>query len=184
MAISLKKQENSEQKLKSILILLNILLVISMFSLGFISYPLLSEYVEISQESPFSFISFTGRSTINSLSSPSDFIEKDNVFVYSDKVVINIPGATLSSYEDTGSMEPILDSNSNGIRIKPESEQEIEIGDIVSFRKNGILIVHRVIEKGIDNQGVYFITKGDNNNFNDGKIRFQDIEYITVGILY
>ncbi len=177
MAISLKKRESSEQKLRNILILLNILLVISMFSLGFFSYPLLVQYTNGIIESPFSL---TGKA----VSSPSNFIEKDRILVYPEKVIINIAGATLSSYENTGSMEPTLDSNSNGIRVKPESAQEIEIGDIVSFRKNGILIVHRVIEKGIDSQGVYFVTKGDNNNFKDGKIRFSEIEYLTIGIVY
>lgn len=180
MAIFNKKQGISDRNLKKILVLLNILLVFSMFSLGFISYPVLSEYVEMGPEYPFSVIFLDGKT----VSSPSNFIEKDKILIYPEKVVINLPGATISSYEDTGSMKPTLDSNSNGIRIKPYSEDDIEIGDIVSFRKDGFLIVHRVIEKGIDSQGTYFVTKGDNNNFNDGKIRFQDIEYLTVGILY
>jgi len=173
-------QKNKEDSLKTILVVLNILLVISMFLLGFLSYPLAEEYFSKESESPFSLFSLTGKTT----SSPSDFIEKDKILVYPEKVVINIPGATISSYQDTGSMEPVLDSNSNGIRIKPESEQEIQVGDIVTFRKQDILIVHRVIEKGVDSRGVYFVTKGDNNNFNDGKIRFSDIEYLTIGILY
>ena len=41
-----------------------------------------------------------------------------------------------------------------------------------------------VIEKGIDEDGIYFITKGDNNSITDGKIRFEDIEYITVGVIW
>ncbi len=47
-----------------------------------------------------------------------------------------------------------------------------------------MLIVHRVVDKGVDSDGVYFITKGDNNNYSDGKVRFEEIEYITIGILY
>lgn len=178
-------QKNTAQKckkdsLKAILIVLNVLLIISMFSLGFLSYPLAEEYFSKQSESPFSWLYLTGKT----ISSPSNFIEKEKILVYPEKVVINIPGATISSYQDTGSMEPVLDSNSNGIRVKPYSEEQIQVGDIITFKKNGILIVHRVIEKGIDSQGLYFITKGDNNNFNDGKIRFRDIEYITIGILY
>lgn len=182
MAFNTKKNHFNEKFdfWKCILIVLNVLLVISMFSLGFLSYPLLQDYLSGKLESPFSLFSLSGKA----VSSPSNFIEKESILVYSDKIVIDLKGATISSYQDTGSMEPTLDSNSNGIRIKPESEKEIQIGDIISFRKNGILIVHRVIEKGTDSQGIYFVTKGDNNNFNDGKIRFQEIEYITVGILY
>lgn len=115
---------------------------------------------------------------------PSDFISEDNILIYPDKIVINVPGATISRYEATGSMRPVLDKGANGIRIKPPSEDSINVGDIVSFQDNNYLVVHRVIEKGIDENGIYFITKGDNNNFTDGKIRFKDIRYITVGLIY
>ena len=81
-------------------------------------------------------------------------------------------------------MLPVLDQESNGIRIVPKSENEVNEGDIITFKQDNLLIVHRVVEKGIDNQGVYFITKGDNNSLSDGKIRFKDIEYITIGVLY
>ena len=36
----------------------------------------------------------------------------------------------------------------------------------------------------IDNNGDYFITKGDNNSFSDRLIRYRQIRYKTVGILY
>lgn len=54
----------------------------------------------------------------------------------------------------------------------------------ISFKKDGDLIVHRVIEKGVDDMGVYFITKGDSNNVSDGKVRFEDIEYKTIGVIW
>ena len=47
-----------------------------------------------------------------------------------------------------------------------------------------MLIVHRVVEKGIDEQGVYFITKGDNNNIDDCKIRFKDIDTVLIAVIY
>ena len=79
-------------------------------------------------------------------------------------------------------MKPLLDEGSNGIRIVPSSEDEINIGDIITFKQNidenNYLIVHRVIEKGEDLQGTYFITKGDNNSLNDGKVRFSEIKYL------
>ena len=113
---------------------------------------------------------------------PSNFIDREDILVYEDKIIINIKDASISKYASTGSMEPLLDENSNGIRIIPSSEQDISIGDIITFEKNQELIVHRVIEKGIDEKGTYFITKGDNNSISDGKIRFEDIQYITIGI--
>ncbi len=47
-----------------------------------------------------------------------------------------------------------------------------------------MLIIHRVVEIGEDEQGTYFITKGDNNFFSDGKVRFGQIKYVTIGVIY
>jgi len=116
--------------------------------------------------------------------SPSDYINEDNIKIYEDKIVIFVEDASLSRYASTGSMRPLLDSGSNGIRIKPKNENDINIGDIITFRDKGVLVVHRVINKGIDEYGVYFITKGDNNIISDGKTRFIDIEYKTIGVIY
>jgi len=120
----------------------------------------------------------------SSQTSPADYITEDNIFVYPDRVVIMVDSASISRYEATGSMRPVLDAGTNGIRVKPSTEEDINIGDIVSFREKDYLVAHRVIEKGTDELGIYFITKGDNNNFSDSKIRFEDIEYVTVGLIY
>ncbi len=116
--------------------------------------------------------------------SPQDWISEKSIIVYNDKVVIYLKNPSLSRYAWSGSMRPVLDGASNGIRIVPASADQIKAGDIVTFKQGNALIVHRVVEKGIDEQGVYFITKGDNNDFNDGKIRFEDIKYVTVAIIY
>ena len=52
------------------------------------------------------------------------------------------------------------------------------------FKQGKYLIVHRVIDIGTDSEGTYFITKGDNNNIVDGKVRFEDIEFITIGVIW
>lgn len=45
--------------------------------------------------------------------------------------------------------------------------------------------VHRVVDIGNDNTGIYFTTKGDNYYKEDpDKVRFSQIEGIVVGILY
>lgn len=121
---------------------------------------------------------------IENSEAPGDWVSKDNIHVYSDKIVIDVERASLSSYADSGSMKPVLDKDSNGIRIIPKNSEEINVGDIISFEKNNELIVHRVIEKGKDNLGAWFITKGDSNSIDDGKIRFSQIRYVTIGVLY
>lgn len=115
---------------------------------------------------------------------PGDWIQEKNIHVYDNAIVIDVNDATLSRYAATGSMVPLLDENSNGIRIVPENSEQIEVGDIVTFEKGSDLIIHRVVEKSTDEQGVYFITKGDNNSVSDGKARFGDIKYVTVGVIW
>jgi hypothetical protein len=115
---------------------------------------------------------------------PSDWISEEDIILFDDMVVIRINKASVSSYADTGSMKPVFDKGSNGIRVVPDSEGQINVGDIVSYDFNGMLIVHRVVEKGVDSEGVYFVVQGDNNSFSDGKIRFSQIKYVTVGVIY
>ncbi len=121
---------------------------------------------------------------IGNVSAPSDSIKDNQIHVYENAIVIDVENAGISKYAATGSMLPLLDENSNGIRIQVKSESEINVGDIITFEKNNELIIHRVIEKGIDNEGVYFITKGDNSGMNDSKIRIEQIKYKTIGVLW
>src|SRR4030042_7105782 len=145
------------------------------FCLGFLSASLISFYFVYGSEVPLSLFNLSFNSDNNS--APFDFVEENQIQIFDDKVIINIAGASISRYAPTGSMLPVLDQGSNGIRIVPKSELEIHIGDIITFEQGNMLIVHRVVEIGSDNEGTYFITKGDNNSINDGKIRFADIKY-------
>jgi hypothetical protein len=117
-------------------------------------------------------------------SAPSDWIKEEDIIVLDDRIILRIEGASLSSYADSGSMVPVFDKGANGIRAVPLSADSIDVGDIVSFRIGDVLVVHRVVEKSVDKDGVYFLVKGDANLVGDGKIRFEDIEYVTVGVLY
>jgi signal peptidase I len=125
-----------------------------------------------------------GRTTGLAVNLPSDFVSDNKISVYDDKVVIEIVGAQISTYESTGSMLPTLGAGMNGISVVPSSPDEINVGDIVSFRRGDKLIVHRVIGKGNDAEGLYFVTKGDNSPSDDGKIRFGDIERVLIGLIF
>ena len=121
------------------------------------------------------------------LNAPSDWIKNINIEVYDDMIVIYIKNASISVYEDTGSMLPALDKGSNGIRIVPGSAEDIHIGDIVSYEAGWTdgLIVHRIVSTGLDSLGRYYILKGDNNIKNDPeKVRFEQIRYVTVAVIY
>lgn len=121
---------------------------------------------------------------VSDLAAPSDYLDSHGIYIYQDKVTLDIEGAQLSHYDSTGSMLPTLSERVNGVTVAPESPDDISVGDIVSFRRNGELIVHRVIEKGTDAEGTYFVTKGDNAVSDDGKIRFGQIERKIVAIVY
>jgi len=158
--------------------ILKIFLGLAIFLLGFVCALFLNYYSNYSFEKPY-----LGGEDNNAVS-PPDYLSEDNIYVYPDKVVLRISGASISNYASTGSMKPILDEGTNGIRIKPKSEEDIKVGSIITFKSGSDLIVHRVIKSDKDENGAYFITKGDNSDLPDGKVRFSQIEYITIGLLY
>ena len=155
---------------------------VSMFLLGFFSCVFLFYGFDYSNiEVPFG----TGLISLNeNINAPSDWISEEDIIMFDDRIILRVSNTTLSNYADSGSMKPVFDKGANGIRVVPENENEINVGDIISYRFGNILIVHRIVEKGIDDEGVYFIPQGDNNILSDEKIRFKDIKYVTIGVLY
>jgi signal peptidase I len=83
-------------------------------------------------------------------------------------------------------MDPLLDETSNAIQIAPTSPEDILVGDIISYdSRRGDIIIHRVVNIGEDEEGIFYITKGDNvSRPDDEKVRFWQIRFITVGIIY
>lgn len=106
-----------------------------------------------------------------------------SVEVLEDRVIIYLKNPSLVGYS-SNSMSPTLSENAKGIEIKPSSPEEIRIGDIISYKKNGEIVSHRVIEIGKDDKGWYCKTKGDKSFFDDGKVRFDQIVGILVVIIY
>ncbi len=128
-----------------------------------------------------SFPFLSGAQTINA---PYDFISEDKILAYPNKIVLEIEDYSLNRYAPTKSMIPVLDAGANGVSIKPKSEDELHVGDIITFWQGDDLIVHRIIEKGFDKDGWFCVTKGDNNNVTDGKIRFSQIDSVLVALIY
>lgn len=68
----------------------------------------------------------------------------------------------------SGSMQPELNIGDIAI-VKDIQENELQNGDIISFREGQTVVTHRIIDiETIDNQK-QFTTKGDNNNSVDKK---------------
>lgn len=76
----------------------------------------------------------------------------------------------------TDSMKPELNID-DVIIIKRIEESDLKVGDIVTFKKNGKVITHRIIKISNEDDITTYITKGDNNNIADEeKLTIEDIE--------
>jgi signal peptidase len=119
--------------------------------------------------------------------SPSDSVSEEQILVYNDKVILDLQNIKWVTYTNTGSMKPVIDEGANGLEVVPKFESELKVGDIVSYNAswNEELVVHRIVGMGEDVFGTYYILKGDNNQEHDsGKIRFEQIKYKTIAIIY
>lgn len=159
-----------------------IAMLLAVFSLGFFSASFTTQIVNY----PLSLGSLTGAAATEKLS-PGDHIQENQIHVYNDKIVLDIPEAVWSEFADTNSMDPMLDKGANGIEIKPQSPEDIAVGDVISYKSNEIdgVIIHRVVSISEDEQGKYFIVKGDNNPIQDPEnVRFEQVQGILVGVIY
>ena len=119
--------------------------------------------------------------------SPADRLQDSGINVFANSVRIDIKNAKWRKIIDSNSMDPLIDEGTTTIEIKPKNADEIKVGDIIAYKVEGYdyAFVHRVVDIGNDENGVYLITKGDNYYKEDSeKVRFEDIEGIVVGILY
>jgi hypothetical protein len=156
-----------------------IVFVLSVFALGWVSSSMYAVAANSGLQSPSG-----GQAA---LSTPSDRVSEDKIHVFSDKIVLDIKDASWASFTPTHSMEPFISENSNGIEIKPSSPADLKIGDIISYKSDFTtgLVIHRIIETGFDQNGWYAIVKGDNNAEQDpGKVRYEDINGVLIGIIY
>lgn len=118
---------------------------------------------------------------------PGDHIREDQIHVYDDRVVLDVEDTIWTKFEGTGSMEPFFDTGAHALQYRPKTVDDISAGDIVSYFRPGEMrpVIHRVVYVGEDAEGVYFITKGDNNVASDpGKVRFEQIYSVVFAIIY
>lgn len=126
-------------------------------------------------------------STVEAKESPKDRIPEKAIEVYKDRIILDISNAQWSSFTDTHSMEPVIFKGANAIEITPTSEDDIKVGDIVSYKSDYAdgTIIHRVVYKGQDEKGTYFVMKGDNLPASDpGRVRFSQMQRVVVGLIY
>jgi len=116
--------------------------------------------------------------------SPKRSIDFSSIKRTQDSITFNVEDSIIVKFADTNSMDPTIDKESTGILI-PLTMDKINIGDIIVYKYKLKNIVHRVIKKGNDSNGIYLITKGDNlKNQDPIKIRSSMLIGKIVGILY
>ena len=119
--------------------------------------------------------------------SPSDWIDEEDIHVYSDRVVIDLGSPQWATFTNTNSMDPVIDAGSHAIEVEPVTPKQLQVGDIISYKSDYVdgTVIHRIVDIGQDSSGWYCKTKGDNNPFEDpGKIRFGQIKRVLVAIIY
>ena len=118
-------------------------------------------------------------------SSPSDWISEEQIKVYPEFVMLSIENATWASFTNTNSMDPFLDEKAHALEVQPDDPLQISPGDIISYQTIHGIVIHRVMAIGEDQQGVYYIVKGDNNTLTDPvKVRFDEVQGVVVAIIY
>ena len=120
--------------------------------------------------------------------SPSAAIDAEDIRVLGDHVEIRVPNVIPAVFTDTNSMDPVIDQGTTALELTITSPNQVQVGDIVSYETElapGVFVIHRVVEKGTDDEGTYFIMKGDNNPTTDPeKVRFDQLRRKVIGILY
>jgi hypothetical protein len=169
------------------------MLVLAVFALGWLGQDFAAQVQDIPALE--NRVSEEGRTSLlpvfdsqpKELPGPHDRITEDMIHVYRHRIIIDLQDAEWASFTDTNSMDPVIDEGSNALEIVPKSAEEIHVGDIVSYESEYSTgtIIHRVVEIGEDGDGWYCRMKGDNlANMDPGKIRFDQIRRVVVGIIY
>lgn len=111
--------------------------------------------------------------------SPTDISNYTDLLINDNMACLLMKNLTMSTIAPTNSMDPVLDKEAIILRYKPNNISDIHPGDIVSYRLDKEVIIHRVIKIN----GDVITMKGDNNKFSE-KIKFEDIVGKMVAIIY
>jgi hypothetical protein len=117
--------------------------------------------------------------------SPRNRVVEDDLVLYDNQIRVYKDNLVLAQFNDTNSMDPLIDKGAHAIQMPVNNSDEISVGDIVAYQDGEEIVLHRIVEIDEDEQGWYAMFKGDNNSFADpSKVRFEQILYVVVGVLY
>lgn len=111
--------------------------------------------------------------------SPKIRIRQDQVHINTDGVltVTGLKGCYLAALEPSNSMVPGMDDGMFVVLDPLIPFYSLVVGDAIYFETPGFRAIHRIVEKGVDKDGEFLYTKGDNNSRGDGvKVREHQIK--------
>ena len=174
------------EKIRDITIVLVLLLfAITSFTAGYLTAKNQEEIQLVTYDMALSGNLLPNNNEVTSM--PKDRINQEDITVLSDRVIINVDNPQWATFAPTKSMIPFLDSGAHAIQIKPLGEEDLEVGDIISYKSNLVdgIIIHRIITIDNDDRGWYALVQGDNNPSPDPeRVRFNQIERVLVAIIY
>jgi len=98
--------------------------------------------------------------------------------------VKNLPAVYPISVQDTNSMDGLLDAGHIVLMTKDFKVDDLEVGDVIFYRKPGHANLHQIVYIGEDGEK-FFICKGTNCAYPDPfPIRPTDVVSLMRGILY
>jgi hypothetical protein len=111
------------------------------------------------------------------------FFTDDDIKLEDGILTIDIGESYIAYFDDSSSMLPTLNHHTKAIEVTPRKD-ELYIGDIISYNSGEGRIIHRIVDIGSDKEGIYYITKGDNNAAIDDKVRYEQIRGKVVVMIY
>lgn len=75
----------------------------------------------------------------------------------------------------TGSMKPNINKGDVVIIEKTSNYESIKVGNVLAYKYDDKIIVHRIINIIEEKGKYYFYTKGDNNNSEDNFVIYEDM---------
>jgi len=121
--------------------------------------------------------------------SPRDIVPNENIAYNKAKKTITIKGIRgdiwLTTVSDTNSMDPVMDYGHTCILTSDFNHEDLVIGSVVVYWNGERDIIHRITDIGDDDEGRFYILKGDNNSQPDNYIvRDWHIHWLLLGVIY
>jgi signal peptidase len=80
-------------------------------------------------------------------------------------------------------MEPTYEAGDIAIVQEVDNPIDLEVGDVIRYRRGGIAIVHRIVDIQSSDDGPVFITQGDNVRSPDRPVPARDVDGKVVWVI-